>query len=84
MTDIPTPPFGAPIPKRRLGVRVTNATIRTVRNLALAVAAGAEIVEAAAGVPTSVDTVAICLALAAHVVSASIDRYEEATSEPPV
>ena len=62
-------------------VQVANATVRTIRNLALAVGAGAEIVEASAGVPTTIDTIAIVLALAAHVVSASIDRYEEAAAE---
>lgn len=59
---------------------MTDHIVRTVRNVALAVGAGAELVEAAAGVPTVVDTAAVCLALAAHVVSASIERYEEASA----
>ena len=62
-------------------VTVTNSIIRTVRNLALALAAGAEVVEASSGVSTTVDTIAIGVALAAHVVSASIDRFEEASAE---
>jgi hypothetical protein len=54
-----------------------NAVVRTVRNLALALTAGAEIVEQASGVPTVVDTWAVGIALACHVIAATIDRFQE-------
>ena len=58
-----------------------TAIITTIRNVAVAVAAGAEIVEASAAVPTNVDTAAILVALAAHVISQSVDTYLNETKE---
>ena len=63
-------------------MNTANNIIRTLRNLALAAAAGAEIVEASTAVPTAVDTAAVLVALAAHVISASIDTYLEEAGQP--
>ena len=52
-----------------------------IRNLALAAAAGAEVIEATQNVNHVVQTVSIGVALVTHVIVASIDRYDEAVRE---
>ena len=57
--------------------------LATIRNLALAAAAGAEVIEATQGVNHSIQSVALAIALGTHVIVASIDRYNEAARETP-
>lgn len=55
-----------------------SAVVGVVRNLSIAVAAGAEFIEQAVNVPNVVDTVAIAAALIAHTLVAGIDAYRKA------
>lgn len=53
-----------------------NNIIQTIRDIALAVTAGAEVVEAATGVPNGIDTAAVVITLAAHVLLAALNAYQ--------